>query len=249
MMSRPVSTAKPDDEAEKPPHSLAWQPPQRTLQLPVVALMFAALTATAILFTVASIQAWRAEPEAPDEDRTRSTSAPAPAANGSVLSLYRDRFRPSLLSRTSDVPDNKREFRDRVLNVVDALAAALTGAPATARNMQLLGESLGTLIRDAPLSPYQLNGESLSLRPGITYFLPGGTNSIALIGAYDLSYPGMIYVRKNGRKLAMSIGSVREFWQNGQRCRLILNEIAADFASATFSYLCSADGTPPRAAR
>ena len=130
----------------------------------------------------------------------------------------------------------KRRHKGSLLTTVgiSGLAAGKLGEG----ELQTLGRSLGMIIDDAPMSSYQLTSGEFTLRPGKAYFLPGGGNSLAVVGPFGADRPDSIYVRRNGRKVPMSIGSVRIFKIDGRTCTLMLHALAQNYASATFSFGC-----------
>lgn len=154
------------------------------------------------------------------------------------VNVFYNEFRLATMRSTDALPESKREHRDRVLDVIhDVLNAAddqQTGPDAP----DDLGERLGTIIETAPLSRYQLTSREFTLEPGTAYFLPGGNDAVALVGPRDMNDPNSVYVRRNGRKTPMNVGSVWHFKQEDEECRLVLHEVAENFTSATFSYGC-----------
>jgi hypothetical protein len=152
--------------------------------------------------------------------------------------LYNNEFRVEVVRRTGDAPVANRELRDKVLAVIGDLVATLDREEASPGSLQNLGQTLGSIIEETPISQYQLTSRQFTLAPGAAYFLPGGANSFAYLGPAAEDDPGSIAVMRNGRRVNMRIGSVRVFTQGDQTCRLVLHEIAADRAAATFSYTC-----------
>jgi hypothetical protein len=152
--------------------------------------------------------------------------------------LFNNEFKLEVMRATTDAPTPKKQFRDKVLGVIEALVSSLAAGEPGENQLQDLGKSLGTIIGDAPISSYQLTRGEFTLRPGTAYFLPGGGNSLALLGPYGADRPDAIYVRRNGRKVPMSIGSVRIFKIDGRTCTLMLHDVAHNYASATFSFSC-----------
>lgn len=140
---------------------------------------------------------------------------------------------------TTEAATPKKQLRDKVLGVIEALVSGLAAGNLGENELQDLGKSLGTIIDDAPISKYQLTSGEFTLRPGKAYFLPGGGNSLAVVGPYGGERPDAIYVRRNGRKVPMSVGSVRIFKTGGRTCTLMLHDVAQNYASATFSYSCN----------
>jgi len=152
--------------------------------------------------------------------------------------LFSNEFKLEVMRATSEAPTPKKLFRDKVLGVIEALVSGLAAGELAEDELQKLGKSLGAIIDDAPLSKYHLTGGEFTLRPGTAYFLPGGENSLAVVGPYGAERPDAIYVRRNGRKVPMSIGSVRIFKIDGRTCTLMLHDVAQNYASATFSFSC-----------
>lgn len=152
--------------------------------------------------------------------------------------LFNNEFKVEVMRATTEAATPKKQFRDKVLGVIEALVSGLAAGEIGETELQNLGKSLGTIIDDAPISSYQLTSGEFTLRPGTAYFLPGGGNSLAVVGPYGPERPDAIYVRRNGRKVPMSIGSVRIFKIDGQTCTLMLHDLAQNYASATFSFSC-----------
>ncbi len=152
---------------------------------------------------------------------------------------FNNEFKVEVMRATTQSPTPKKQFRDKVLGVIEALVGGLATGELGESELQTLGKSLGAIIDDAPMSSYQLTGGEFTLRPGKAYFLPGGGNSLAVVGPYGAERPDAIYVRRNGRKVPMSIGSVRIFKIDGRTCTLMLHHLAQNYASATFSFACS----------
>jgi hypothetical protein len=154
--------------------------------------------------------------------------------------LYNNAFRVEVVRRTGDAPVPNRELRDKVLAVIGDLVAALDRGEAAPESLQHLGQTLGSIIEQTPISEYQLTTRQFTLAPGVAYFLPGGANSFAYLGPAVEDDPGAVTVMRNGRRVSMRIGSVRIFTQDNQTCRLVLHELAEDYSAATFSYTCEA---------
>jgi hypothetical protein len=152
--------------------------------------------------------------------------------------LYNNEFRVEVVRRTGDAPVANRELRDKVLAVIEDLVAALDRDEASPGSLQDLGQTLGSIIEETPISQYQLTARQFTLAPGTAFFLPGGANSFAYLGTAGEDDPGAITVMRNGRRVSMRIGSVRVFTQGDQTCRLVLHEFAENHATATFSYTC-----------
>jgi hypothetical protein len=157
--------------------------------------------------------------------------------------LYNNEFRVEVVRRTGDAPVANRELRDKVLAVIGDLVATLDREEASPGSLQDLGQTLGSIIEETPISQYQLTSRQFTLAPGTAYFLPGGANSFAYLGPAAEDDPGVIAVMRNGRRVNMRIGSVRVFTQDNQACRLVLHEIAENQNAATFSYTCQATQT------
>jgi hypothetical protein len=139
---------------------------------------------------------------------------------------------------TDQAPTIKKQFRDKVLGIIEELVGALAAGDLGESQIQSLGKSLGAIIEDAPISKYQLTSREFTLRPGTAYFLPKGAHTLAVVGPHGAERPDAIYVRRNGRKVAMSVGSVRIFKQDGETCTLMLHDLAQNYATATFSFSC-----------
>ncbi len=152
--------------------------------------------------------------------------------------LYNNEFRVEVIRRTDDSPIPNQELRDKLLLVIEGLVAALDRDEALPGALQDLGQTLGSIIEETPISGYQLTARQFTLEPGTAYFLPGGANSFAYLGTAAEDDPGSITVMRNGRRVSMRIGSIRIFAQGDQTCRLVLHEIAENHAAATFSYVC-----------
>ena len=152
--------------------------------------------------------------------------------------LFNNEFRVEVVRRTDDAPMVNRELRDKVLAVIEDLVVALDRGQAAPESLQRLGQTLGSIIEQTPISQYQLTARQFTLAPGAAYFLPGGANSFAYLGPAAEDDPGVVTVMRNGRRVSMRIGSVRVFTQGDQTCRLVLHQIAEDYAAATFSYIC-----------
>ena len=152
--------------------------------------------------------------------------------------LYNNEFRVEVVRRTGDAPEANRELRDKVLAVIGDLVAALDRDQAAPGSLQDLGQTLGSIIEETPISQYQLTTRQFTLAPGAAFFLPGGANSFAYLGPSSAEDPGAVTVMRNGRRVSMRIGSVRIFTQGDQTCHLVLHELAEKHAAATFSYTC-----------
>ncbi len=181
-----------------------------------------------------------------------ATAGSAPGANGGTVQtitgnvaqdnsrnmiLYNTAFRVEVVRATDDAPDAKRELRDNILSVLDGLVGAqpqsLSGEQARA-----LGQRLGTILDEAPISSYRLDGREFALRAGMAYYLPDGDDSVAFLGPAKDGTPDAIAIRRNGRESVMGIGAVREFRRGAQTCRLLLHEVRPNFEAAIFSYAC-----------
>ncbi|MGF1639445.1 MAG: hypothetical protein ACFCUO_00690 [Rhodospirillales bacterium] len=152
--------------------------------------------------------------------------------------LYNNAFRVEVVRRTGDVPAANRELRDKLLAVIEDLVGELDRDRAAPHALQRLGERLGAIIEETPVSAYQLTGRQFTLAPGAAYFLPGGSNSLAYLGPATDGDPDEIAVMRDGRRVSMRIGSIRVFTQGDRTCRLVLHALARDRATATFSYTC-----------
>ena len=156
--------------------------------------------------------------------------------NSRNVFLYNTAFRVAVTRATDDASAPRQELRDELLSVLDGLVGA--DQPLSAEQAQALGQRLGTVLDQAPLSSYRLNGGEFTLRPGKAFYLPDGDDSIALVGPAADGAPDAIAIRRNGRQSTMAVGAVREFRRGAETCRLLLHEIAPDFSAATFSYAC-----------
>ena len=156
--------------------------------------------------------------------------------NSRNVFLYNTAFRGAVTRATDDASAPKQELRDELLSVLDGLVGA--DQPLSAEQAQALGQRLGVILDQAPLSSYRLNGGEFTLRPGKAFYLPDGDDSIALVGPAADGAPDAIAIRRNGRQSTMAVGAIREFRRGDETCRLLLHEIAPDFSAATFSYAC-----------
>lgn len=156
--------------------------------------------------------------------------------NSKTVFLYNTAFRGAVARATGDVSEPKRALRDELLAVLDGLVGA--DQPLSAEQAQALGQRLGVILDQAPISSYRLDGGEFTLRPGKAYYLPDGDDSIALVGPAPNGAADAIAIRRNGRQSTMAVGAVREFRRGAETCRLLLHEIAPDVAAATFSYAC-----------
>jgi hypothetical protein len=151
---------------------------------------------------------------------------------------FNNEFKLEVMRATTESAGAKKDFRDKVLGIIEALVSGLATGDLGESQIQGLGQSLGALIEDVPISKYQLTSREFTLRPGTAHFLPGGGHSLAVLEPYGSERPDTIYVRRDGRKVPMSIGSVRVFKQPGRACTLILHDLAQNYATATFSFSC-----------
>jgi hypothetical protein len=158
--------------------------------------------------------------------------------NSKNIFLFKEGFEAEVVKSTSSMEAPRKDHRDRILAVMERLVTALSEKNSTVQDVRTVGDAFAKVIETAPLSAYRLTGTEFSIEPGTTYFLPDGDNVIAFLGAHDPADPDTIDIRKNGRKSAMSVGSLREFSQGDEQCRLILHEVAKNFTSAAFSYIC-----------
>ena len=154
--------------------------------------------------------------------------------------LYNNAFRVEVVRATDEASAAKQQFRDEILEVLDRLVGAAGARSLSHEQARALGQKLGTILEEATISPYQLQGREFTLQPGTAYFLPGGEDSFTYVGPAKDGAARTITIRRNGRESAMPIGGVRSFRQGEESCRLLLHEVAADFATATFSYACGA---------
>jgi hypothetical protein len=152
--------------------------------------------------------------------------------------LFSQAFRPKLVSDTEDFSPDKKEIRDRILNVIERLVTVISQPTIGETDIRRLADEMASIMSDINISPYHLIGDQFTLEPGTAYYLPGGTNALAFIGPADDKEADGIFIRRNGRKVVMKVGSVRTFSQQEQPCRLVLHEVAERFVSATFSYTC-----------
>lgn len=139
---------------------------------------------------------------------------------------------------TDSASDTKRQLRDDILSVLDDLVGAEGARSLSPEQARALGQKLGIILDEAPISPYRLQGREFTLRTGTAYYLPGGDDSIAFIGPPADGAANAIAIRRNGRESTMAVGAVREFRQGAETCRLLLHEVSADFSAAMFSYAC-----------
>ena len=171
-------------------------------------------------------------------DGSQAQEAAAGGSEPGNVFLFNNEFKLEVMRATNEAATPKKQFRDKVLGVIESLVSGLAAGELGQEELQKLGKSLGTIIDDAPISSYQLTDGEFTLRPGTAYFLPGGGNSLAVVGPYGAERPDAIYVRRNGRKVPMGIGSVRIFKVDGRSCTLMLHDVAQNYASATFSFKC-----------
>jgi hypothetical protein len=122
--------------------------------------------------------------------------------------------------------------------VLDGLIAQVGAHSLSDEEARTLGRRLGTILDAAPIF-YRLQAREFTLKPGTAYFLPGGDDSFTYVGPAKDGTAHTITVRRNGREGAMPVGTIRQFRQGSESCRLLLHEVAADFSTATFSYSCS----------
>lgn len=180
----------------------------------------------------------QSSPSEKSANSSKRGGGPSGGSGPGNVFLFNNEFKLEVMRATNEAPTPKKQFRDKVLGVIEALVSGLAAGEIGEEKLQKLGKSLGTIIDDAPMSNYQLSGGEFTLRPGTAYFLPGGNNSLAVVGPYGAERPDAIYVRRNGRKVPMSIGSVRIFKVDGRTCILMLHDVAQNYASATFSFTC-----------
>lgn len=147
-------------------------------------------------------------------------------------------FRLATLRSTADLAEPQRDHRDQVLRVIHDLLENVDQEQAPTAQVDDLGRQLANVIEDAPMSRFQLTTDEFTLRPGTAYFLPGSIHAVSLVGPRDVSDPNSVYVRRDGRKTPMNIGSVWNFAQGDEHCRLVLHDISENFSAATFSYTC-----------
>jgi len=148
-------------------------------------------------------------------------------------------FKTEVLRATEGVAEVKLHLRDNVLEVFDQFIAELGTVEPQADRLRKLGQQLGAIINTTPAFDYQLQAKQFTLTPGVAYFLPGGRNSIALVGPSEGGQPHTITIRRNGRSVTMAVGSVRTFRQGAETCKLTLNEVGDASETATFAYDCS----------
>ena len=154
--------------------------------------------------------------------------------------LYNNAFRVEVVRATGEASAAKQQLRDEILKVFDGLIGQVGARSPSHEQARALGQKLGTILEEAPISSYRLQARESTLAPGIAYFLPGGDDSFTYLGPAKDRAAHTILIRRNGRESAMPIGGVRSFRQGEESCRLLLHEVAADFATATFSYACGA---------
>lgn len=184
--------------------------------------------------TTINIQSKGPGSEEASEKDTADSAGPEPRN----IFLFNNEFKLGVMRATDQAPTIKKQFRDKVLGIIEELVGALAAGDLGESQIQSLGKSLGAIIEDAPISKYQLTSREFTLRPGTAYFLPKGGHTLAVVGPYGAERPDAIYVRRNGRKVAMSVGSVRIFKQDGETCTLMLHDLAQNYATATFSFSC-----------
>ena len=158
--------------------------------------------------------------------------------NSRNIVLYNNAFRLEVVRAAEAVSATRQQVRDDILGVLDSLMANVDGHTLSSDKAAALGQRLGTILTDAPISAYQLNAREFTLAPGTAYFLPGGENSFAYQGPAPDGTANAILVLRNGRPSTMRVGAVREFRQGAESCRLLLHHVAADFSAATFSFDC-----------
>lgn len=171
--------------------------------------------------------------------------AVAQAAGGTVtqdnsrrLILMNREFRLQVVRQTGQLTASRQEVRDRVLDVVDGLIGALSLEPIPPERIAALSRQLAETIATAPISPYHLTAHHFTLTPGAAFFLPDSAHSLALLGPVDPADPQQIAIKRDGRRVNMTIGAVYTYRDPERTCRLILHDIAAGFAAATFSFTC-----------
>lgn len=108
----------------------------------------------------------------------------------------------------------------------------------SAEQARVLGQRLGAVLDQVPISSYRLRGREFTLRMGAAYYLPDGDDSIAFLGPAKDGTPQAIAIRRNGRASTMAVGAVREFRRGAETCRLLLHDIEVNFSAAMFSYAC-----------
>jgi hypothetical protein len=148
--------------------------------------------------------------------------------------LHNTAFRVEVVRATGDASAAKQQLRDEILDVLDGLVGAAGAHSLSHEQARALGQRLGTMLEEAPISPYQLQGREFTLGPGTAYFLPGGNDSFTYVGPAKDGAAHAISIRRNARESAMPVGGVR-LRQVSESCRLLPNEVAEDFATATFS--------------
>jgi flagellar basal body-associated protein FliL len=158
--------------------------------------------------------------------------------NSRNVVLYNTTFRLEVVRATDTASDTTRQVRDDILSVLDELVGAENARALSPEQARALGRRLGSILDEAPISPYRLRGREFTLRPGTAYYVPGGDDSIAFVGPAGDGAANAIAIRRNGRESTMAVGAVREFRQGAESCRLLLHEVTADFSAAMFSYTC-----------
>ncbi|MBK8173799.1 MAG: hypothetical protein IPK66_00410 [Rhodospirillales bacterium] len=152
--------------------------------------------------------------------------------------LYNNAFRVEVVRATDDASTENQRLRDDILSVLDGLLGAEPSGKLSADTARAMGQRLGAILDAVPISSYQLKGREFTLKPGNAWFLPNSDDSIAFVGPSENGDVNAITIRRNGRSSTMAVGATREFRQGAGTCRLLLHAIAADHASATFSYTC-----------
>lgn len=172
-------------------------------------------------------------------------AAVAQAAGGTVaqdnsrrLILINREFRLQVMRQTGHLTATRQEVRDRVLEVVEGLMTALSVEPMPNERIAVLSRQLAETIAAAPISPYLLTAEHFTLAPGAAFFLPDGRHSVALLGPVDPSDPTRIAIKRDGRRVTMTIGAVFNYRGTEGPCRLMLHDIGPGFANADFSFTC-----------
>ena len=124
---------------------------------------------------------------------------------------FNNEFKLEVMRATTEAAGAKKDFRDKVLGIIEALVSGLaTGDAARARSKA--SEIVGGDHRGR--AHLQVSARPAGSSPcgrAPAHFLPGGGQSLAVLGPYGSERPDTIYVRRDGRKVPMSIGSVRLF--------------------------------------
>ncbi|MCP5365029.1 MAG: hypothetical protein H6905_07380 [Hyphomicrobiales bacterium] len=238
--------ATPKEPCAKLPGNPATKAARRRLSWPFISNVL--VLTVIILASSELIDACQSQQPTPEGSSAPIIGDTAPLAAQSALDGWRSRtvlnhtkeFRTEVLHATEGIAQVKLHLRDDVLAVFDRFIAELGTVEPEVDRLRKLGQQLGAIINSAPASDYQLQAKQFTLTPGVAYFLPGGRNSIALVGPSESDQPHRITIRRNGRRVTMAVGSVRTFRQGAETCKLTLNEVGEGSQTATFAYDCKA---------